>query len=175
MNLTTGPNSDGVHPFADNGYIPGENQVAFLQSDNNLTTTLSQTLSGFKSGDQYKVSFFDNSRTYSQDPILSVLLGGKSIFTSTITPVESKGSYNVEYHTDSGIYTAGSSSTADLLFSSASTKDATVLIGGITIQDLGPVSAAPEPSQMGMLALVAAGLGALVVKARKRKTATLAA
>ena len=36
-------------------------------------------------------------------------------------------------------------------------------------------SAAPEPSQVGMLVLFAAGLGALVVKARKRKTATLAA
>ena len=40
--------------------------------------------------------------------------------------------------------------------------------GGLTAT---PASAAPEPSQIGVLALVALGLGALAVKARKRSTA----
>lgn len=43
--------------------------------------------------------------------------------------------------------------------------------GGLSTTPNNPASAAPEPSQFGMLALVAIGLGALAVKARKRTTA----
>lgn len=47
--------------------------------------------------------------------------------------------------------------------------------GGLNTTPNPLASAAPEPSQIGILALVALGLGALAVKARKRTTAAQAA
>lgn len=175
LNPFQGTGTYGNSPFTDNGVIPDGNQAAFLQSGGSLVTTLSQNLSGFTAGHQYQISFYDNSRTYSQSPLLNVLLGGQTIFTNTIAPVDSTGVHKTAYHFDSGFYTASTSQTESLMFLSTSAGDATALIDSVSVRDLGPVSPAPEPSQVGMLALAAFGLGALAVKARKRSTAAQAA
>lgn len=172
LNPFNGTGIYGNSPFTDNGVIPDGNQAAFLQSSSGLVTTLSQNLSGFMAGHQYEVSFYDNSRTYSQSPLLNVLLGGQSIFTNTITPVDPTGVHKTAYHFDSGIYTASTSGSESLMFFSTSAGDATALIDKVSVRDLGPASAAPEPSQIGILALVAISLGALAVKARKRSAAS---
>lgn len=173
-----GANGD---PFANNGIDPNGGNVAFLETGSPIgasgtsvsTTTLTQTLTNLKVGDQYQISFYDNSRqngaAVTQNPTLSLLLGGTSLYSASIAPVTGANSYNF---VTSSTYTAIGTS-ADLMFSSASSKgqDATALIDGVSIRDIGPASAAPEPSQIGMLALAVFGLGALVVKARKRTTA----
>lgn len=175
LNPFNGPGPYGSSPFADNGAIPDGKQVAFLQVDGTGLTSLTQSVSGFVAGDQYQVSFFDNARTYLDTPVLGLTLGGQTIYAPQA--ITSVGGTNAYHSAVSTLYTATSNGPESLQFFSTSLNggDSTSLIDGVKITDLGPASAAPEPSQLGMLALAALGLGALAVKARKRTAAPQAA
>jgi len=180
LNPFSGPSKfGGQSPFANNGVSPDGGNIAFLETGNNIgaqsnsigTTTLTQTLKGLTTGQTYQVSFYDNSRSFQDDPILSLLLDNNQIYTSGtgIKPVGGSTQYN--FVTTSFIASAASQNLTFSSTSATSGGDATALIDGVKVN----ASAAPEPSQIGMLALVAAGLGALVLKARKRSAAPQAA
>jgi len=159
-----GPDWSGV--FANNGTIPDGSHVAFLQNGGSGATTLSQDLSGFTTGDQYVVTFYDNARYAYGDALLNVTLGGTTIVPNTdVAPVNYgiPGPYNF---VTAAPFTA-TGSTATLTFSSlvTSSGDATVLLDDVNITD---ITAAPEPSQFAALAIGLLGLGALALKARKR-------
>ena len=75
--------NNGAMPFADNGTIPDNNQVAFLQGAASLT----QNLSGFSPGDLYWVQGFANARNCCGDiPTVSVSLAGSTILPPSPVP-----------------------------------------------------------------------------------------
>lgn len=172
---TSGQNNDrtGSNPFANNGKTPDGAQVAFLQGGG---TTLTQTLNNLVIGNVYQVSFYDNSRTNQAGtaygiPTLSLLVGGNTLFSQTITPVDTYQSFKNPYNFMTVSFVASASSTPLQFANTTASGDATALIDNVSIRNMSPASAAPEPSQIGILALVAISLGALAVKARKRTTA----
>jgi len=152
--------------FANNGIIPNGNQVAFLQTSGTEVTTLTQTISGLTIGNQYMVSFYDNSRQYGDNPVLNVSFGGQAITApQTIAPVGGSNPYNF---ITSSPYTATGTS-ADLVFSVSigSLGDATALIDNVTINGSGsPVPEASTTASLGLLLML--GLGGAVITARKK-------
>lgn len=169
---TSGQNNDntGPNPFANNGKVPDGDQVAFLQGGG---TTLTQTLNNLVIGSQYQISFYDNSRTNQPGtnygiPTLSLSVGGAILYSQAITPVDTYQSFSRSYNFVTESFTAAGAS-EDLVFANTTASgDATAMIDNVSISN---ASAAPEPSQIGILALAALGLGALAVKARKRAAA----
>lgn len=163
--------SDSSGPFANNGIIPDGSQVAFLQTNGSADTTLLQTITGLVPGDQYVVSFYDNSRSYGANPVLNVSFGGQAIADpQTIAPVGGLNPYN----SITGTAFTATSDSADLIFAAslAAPGDASALIDGVTIQDIGPVAAVPEASTtLSFGFLLTLGLGGLALEARRRKTA----
>lgn len=165
--------SDNTGPFANNGVIPDGVQVAFLQTDGSAPTTLAQTITGLTPGDQYVISFYDNSRAYANNPILDVSFGGQAITASQdIAPVGDSNPYNFITGT---AYTATGTS-ADLIFAASipTSGDAAALIDAVTIKDISPhgsgPAAVPEASTtVSFGLLLALGLGGLVIPAKRRK------
>ena len=85
-----GVNNGGM-PFADNGMIPDNDQVAFLQG----TSSLTQNLSGFSIGDLYWVQGFANARSGGDNPTATLTLAGTTILPpTTISPVGGANAYN---------------------------------------------------------------------------------
>ena len=160
--------SDSSGPFANNGTIPDGFQVSFLQTNGSADTTLLQTITGLIPGNQYVVSFFDNSRSYGANPILNVSFGGQAIAgPQTIAPVGGLNPYN----SITGTAFTATSTSADLLFAAslAAPGDASALIDGVTIQDIGPAAVPEASSVISMGLLLALGLGGVAVVRRKRK------
>ncbi len=176
---TIGGGSNGVGldnssgPFANNGIIPDGSQVAFLQTDGSAPTTLAQTITGLTAGDQYVISFYDNSRDYGNNPILDVSFGGLALAPSqSIAPVGDANPYN--FITGNAYTAAGTS--ADLVFAVSIPQggDATALIDDVTIKDITAPAAVPEASTTVSLGLLLAlGLGGTAVSAHRRKTKTI--
>lgn len=126
------PISDGESPFADNGAIPNGKQVAFLQSVNAVTNSLSQTVSGLTAGSQYYLHYYENSRAATANPSLEVMLGSNTAVASHPVP---SGSYREVF---SDVFTATSGS-VDVMFnmSSPGGGDTTALIDNVAIVPLG--------------------------------------
>lgn len=85
----TGVNT-ATGPFATGTNVPDGGQVAFIQS--NFTTgstgeSLSQSLSGLISGEQYWFQLFYNARQNYSSPILSASYGNQILATGTAIPV----------------------------------------------------------------------------------------
>jgi MYXO-CTERM domain-containing protein len=115
-------------PFADNGLLPDNNRVAFIQG----AGSLSQTLNGFEVGQRYWVQVFGNARNCCGDvPTVNVTLGSSTLLPdTTLNPVGVGQPYNFV----NLIWTADSTSAA-LTFNSRSTNggDASVAIDGISV------------------------------------------
>jgi MYXO-CTERM domain-containing protein len=115
-------------PFVDNGLIPDNNRVAFLQG----AASLSQTLSGFEVGQRYWVQAFGNARNCCGDlPTVNVTLGSSTLLPDTmLTPVGVGQPFNFV----NLIWTADSP-TAALTFNSRSTNggDSSVTFDGISV------------------------------------------
>ncbi len=73
-----GLNPGGGNPFANNGTIPAGNNVAFIQSDPVLVSTLSTTVSGLAAGTVYKVTFRANARG-GNTPNVKVYIDGVAV------------------------------------------------------------------------------------------------
>jgi len=162
--------SDSNGAFANNGTIPDGRQVAFLQTGSPVATTLLQTISGLIPGDQYVISFYDNSRSYGADPVLNVSFGGQAIIApQTISPVGGVNPYNFIMGT---AYTATSGS-ADLLFAASipQSGDASALIDDVTIKDISPAAVPEASSVVSLGVLLTLGLGGAAFSVRRRKAA----
>jgi PEP-CTERM motif len=123
----SGVNNGGM-PFADNGFIPDQDQVAFLQGP----ASISQTLSGFAVGDLYWIQGFVNSRNCCGDiPIASVSMAGSPLLTNQ--PVPPVGGANPYYFVN--IPWTATVASGDLAISSApfGGGDATLLLDGISV------------------------------------------
>ena len=72
-------------PFADNGVIPDNTRLAFIQG----TGSLAQTLSGFEVGQRYWFQVFFNARNCCGDiPVVSVSIGAQALLTEQpLSPV----------------------------------------------------------------------------------------
>ena len=120
--------NSGAGPFADNGAIPDNDQVAFLQGASSLT----QNLSGFTTGDLYWVQGFANARNCCGDiPTVSVSLAGSTLLApALVPPVGGANAYRFINLTWSATATSG-----DLVVSGAPSSggDASLLIDGISV------------------------------------------
>jgi hypothetical protein len=68
-------------PFADNGAIPDNTRLAFIQGPGSLV----QTLPGFEVGQRYWLQVFFNARNCCGDvPVVSVSLGGQALLTEQV-------------------------------------------------------------------------------------------
>ena len=121
-----GVNNGGM-PFADNGLIPDNNQVGFLQG----VASLTQNLSGFSVGDLYWVQGFANARGGGDIPRAALSLAGTTILPPTTLPPV--GGANPYYFVN--IPWVATSASGDLAISSApfAGGDATLLIDGISV------------------------------------------
>ncbi len=168
----TGVNVEGG-PFADNGAIPNGLQVAFVQANNGAAEGISQSLTGFVTGQTYDLSFYYNARyatfPVARDPLMAVTLGSSTLTPSggvSVVPASASYSHTVPYYFAQYSYTA-TGSTATLTFSNINIgaistgvyPDSTLLLDDVSLQ------AVPEPASLGLLAV--GGLGLLLLKRRK--------
>ena len=126
-------------PFADNGKIPDGNKAVFIQHPG----TLSQTIGGFKTNNQYRVVFYENARRYDTSTgdksYLQVLVQDQQtqqtqiiVSNHQVIAVQSAGSYTTPYTlVSSGIFTA-TSEIMTLIFQK--TGNGTALIDNVQIQ-----------------------------------------
>ncbi|MDB6071091.1 MAG: hypothetical protein JWL81_2262 [Verrucomicrobiales bacterium] len=124
-------------PFADNGTIPDNSRVAFIQG----TGSLSQTVSGLIPGKQYWLQIYANSRNnalYTM-PLADVSFGGAALLTGQ--PVPSVGG-TAAYHKVNLPFTATASSGSIMVTSNPSVPgDSALLMDGFTLiqRDAGEV------------------------------------
>ena len=115
-------------PFVDNGNIPDNSRVGFLQG----TAFLSQTLSGFDVGDRYWVQVFANARNCCGDlPTVNVTMGTTTLLPDTkLNPVGAGQPFNF-----ANLAWTADSPSATLTFNSRSTNggDSSVTFDGISV------------------------------------------
>ncbi len=85
------PASGGAAPFADNGQIPDNRRIAFIQG----MGSLSQTISGLDTTKQYWLQFFYNARACcGANPVLAVSFAGTTLIAPTeVAPVSGDNPY----------------------------------------------------------------------------------
>lgn len=160
----TGADTSGT-AFYNNGVTADPTHVAFIQvfgsgggTSQVSTLTLQQQLSGFVVGQQYQLTYLENTRAGLQSPLLQVNMDGTPIVASHVdNPVEAVNSHTAPFRTvTSGVFTV-TTTTPTLAFvatQQASGNDATALIDNVQI------NAVPEPSAAAVFGL-AGGLSLL--------------
>ena len=128
---TTNTNRAGLNPasgnpFADNGTIPDGNNVAFIQSDPSLNSSLSTVISNLVVGETYKVNFRVNARS-TDTPNLDITVGGKHIINTAIAAVGSDPYWYFAFN-----FTAAAGNETMTLLNNA-TGDNTVLVDDFSI------------------------------------------
>lgn len=119
-------------PFADNGTIPDGAKVAFIQEDGKLA----QVVSGFETGSQYCVRYFENARG-GNSPSLEVTVGGVSVIAPhKVTSVGGTAPYR---EVVSSTFQAGDNA-LELAFVKSNPRggDNTVLVDNISILPVPP-------------------------------------
>jgi hypothetical protein len=119
-------NIAAASPFADNGVIPDQNQVGFIQQNGNA---IFQNIGGLVAGEQYWLQFAYNTRTSTAQLDLAVSFAGASIIE--IPEIPQVGESN-PYHQASVAFTPTVDS-GQLRFENTTTGDATVLLDAISI------------------------------------------
>ncbi|MBE7499958.1 MAG: DUF642 domain-containing protein [Verrucomicrobiales bacterium] len=126
---------DGTGGQADNGSVPEQALVAFIDGEGSLA----QTLRPLVSGEQYQVQFRYNAKSGST-PHLQLRLGETVLWEQDVTPVGGGAAYRSASHT----FTA-TSDTATLTFANT-TAGATVLLDDIKV--LGKIGTQLPPFEM---------------------------
>lgn len=134
----------GDGPFADNGSIPEQDHVAYLQSE----FAISQVLRGLVAGETYAVSFRYNARR-GNAPVLQVSLDGSPLFEEAVTAVEG----GEAYRRATVNFTAAAAS-AELRFAQTAGGDQTVLlddvqVSGVVVEPIPPLRAGPGQIEVG--------------------------
>lgn len=142
----TGEGTYGVNlgggPFADNGKVPDQDNVAFIQG----AGSLSQNLIGLIPGRTYTVSFAANARS-GNAPNLRVTAGEAVVFEGEIAPVGGAAAYSAK----TGTFVAAGSS-AVLRFAQTKEGDHTVLLDDIRVAGeaitIPPIEVAPRAAEL---------------------------
>ena len=139
-----GLNPAGGNPFADNGLRSGN--VAFIQSADNVASTLSTTITGLTAGRIYSVTFFRNCRSGYAAPGASWSLNSGSFVSFNAYPAV--GGAN-PYYPVSGSFTA-TASTAGLSIRNVSAGDSALLVDAFTIANVNgtPTDVALSPTSL---------------------------
>lgn len=115
--------------FADSGVVPHGSKVAFLQHNG----TLSQTVSGFRVGAQYWLSYRENARQNccgDRVTLLSVSVGGMRVVAEHSVPIV--GDVNPYRLVTSELFTAPETQLT-IVFEKSGTGDGTALIDDVRI------------------------------------------
>ncbi len=96
---------------------------------------------------------------------------GSALFIDGTEIVNDDGLHGVQFASGNDTLSAGNHQIELVYFNHGFGSGGANFAAGFAGFGTSPASAAPEPSQVGMLALVALGLGALAVRARKRSIA----
>jgi hypothetical protein len=117
-------------PFSDNGTVPQGTNVALIQSDGDVPSTLATVITGLTRGWEYHVSFRANSRQlYGGAPAPSWSLNGGAFVPFVGSPPV--GGAN-PYHFVTGSFTA-TNDTAELVIRNQTPYDSTVLVDDFSI------------------------------------------
>jgi hypothetical protein len=109
---------DYDNAFWDNGTCPDGTKVGFMQGGG----WVKQSVPGFVAGETYTVSMWINSRASTANPAFSCTLGGTTLFSETIVPVEAEGSHTLPFHHYNAFFTAPSSGNLDLVINSGAVE-----------------------------------------------------
>ncbi len=125
------------HFFSDNGRIPHGKQVLFLQN----ACTVSQRISGFRAGKEYRVHYFENGRATNRGTrpaVLSVRLGGQVVVSPhPVTAVEPAKRRRLPYYrVESALFTAPADGDFELVFETTQGGGISVLIDRVRIVEL---------------------------------------
>lgn len=134
LNPTTAANPS---PFADNGTIPDGTKVAFVQSLNNETNTLSTTITGLTVGQSYRVTYQTNARNNNapaNTPNVTATAGTSSI-SMNVSPVNVIGGAGA--YRPVGLSFTATAPTANLSISNMTAADTTVLVDNFKVLDGG--------------------------------------
>ncbi len=134
----------GEGPFADNGAIPEQDHVAYLQGE----FAIFQVVRGLVAGETYAVSFRYNARG-GNAPVLQVGVDGGVIFEEAVAPVGGAG----DYRRATANFTAASAS-AELRFAQIAAGDQTVLLDdvevlGVVVEPIPPLRVGPGQVEVG--------------------------
>ena len=129
--MITGINpGGGGSPFADNGAIPEGSQVAFIQNSGS-TGTLSQTIFGLTSGQEYRLSYRYNARASGTvRPQVDVKVDGATLQETIIMPV---GGTN-QYYQGARTFVATGATATVTLANTRNTGDSTMLIDDVKVE-----------------------------------------
>jgi hypothetical protein len=138
-NIRLGLNPAAASPFANNGVIPHGAQVAFLQDDTTLTTSLT----GLTAGEAYFVHFYANARAGYPSPTVQVEADDRIVLPST-------GVTAGAYLGHSTAIFVATNTTARLTFRKGQgpvVGDSTLLLDAITLHvaDVSPPTLVMEP------------------------------
>jgi len=144
----TGAGAGGINnasgPFADNGAIPEQDHVGFLQGD----LSISQTLRGLAAGETYALTFRYNARS-GNTPQLAVSVDGTTVFNQPVAPVGGA----TAYRTATANFTATATS-AVLSFAQTAAGDQTVLlddirVSGVVVEPIPNLRVGPPQVELG--------------------------
>lgn len=116
-------------PFADNGTIPDNTRVAFIQG----TGSLSQTVTGLTVGKQYWLQGYANGRSTPPNdiPLASVSFGGIPLLTNQ--PAPSVGGTNPFYKLNLPFIATATSGSILISSTASSGGDAALVVDGLTL------------------------------------------
>lgn len=134
------------------------NVLMYVNDSGDLNEKVSQTLS-LVGGTRYELTFAVNG--YSGNSLVAPLEVGFGSFETTIAP----RSPSLGWIVHSFIYTPASSGAAELSFKSSNQFESAIFIDSVSVVALPPV--VPEPSTYALMAL---GLGAIGLFARRRRS-----
>ena len=121
------PTSTGTQPFADNGNLPDNRQIGFIQGPG----AVEQTISGLEVGQEYLLEVYYNARNCcGASPAITVELDDTELFESTrVDPVGT----GEDYYVADIPFTATSSSSLLRIRNTGGGGDHTLLLDGVSI------------------------------------------
>jgi len=115
-------------PFANNGLIPDQSQVGYMQGPG----TLRQALSGFDTNATYWLQLWFNSRADYSTPKLRITCGGDELMPATdVLPVEAAGLHTQPYAFTNLVYSPTSQSATLVLENAPAAGDRAILFDAI--------------------------------------------
>ena len=127
-----GLNSSAMTTNANNGAVPNGSNVAFIQNVGALT----QTLTGLTPGRTYQVSCRVNARSDYAQPVLSLSVDGKTLVSSSISPVNTTGIFTAPYRQVVATFIAGTTNASLSIGNNSALAGNTLLLDDVSLAEL---------------------------------------